>query len=94
MSGELALPVQIGVGVDILNGAFTKSVGVVERPVLYVTGTASTTTATNTGERQPCEDGLELRYGAKNRIYVNILDYYNYDLKTTTIYDAGIGCVS
>ncbi|KAI1817053.1 hypothetical protein GGS20DRAFT_535201 [Poronia punctata] len=86
---ELGLPIAIEVGLDVLNGKFKKSVGLINKPSIY--GTA----AVSIGGQDPnaCQ-GVEISIGAKNRIYVNALDLWDYDIRTDIIFHKALGCVT
>ena len=83
----LGLPVSIEVGLDLLNGKFKKSIGLVEKPLVYVSASAAT------GNKRACK-GVEIRIGAKNQIYLSVLDYYKYPITDHTIYEKGLGCIT
>lgn len=83
---EFGLPLAIECGINVLNGKFKKTIGLVEKPVVYVSATASNQDDT------PC-DGVELRVGVKNEIYISVFDKYEKPLLETTIYEQGLGCV-
>lgn len=41
-----------------------------------------------------CNNGVELRAGVKNRIYVQALELWDYDIRTDILYEKGIACVT
>lgn len=53
---------------------------------------ASATYSVNEGHK--CDQGVELRAGVKNRIYVAALDLWDYDIRTDILYEKGIACVT
>lgn len=83
----LGLPVSIEVGLDLLNGKFKKSVGLVEKPLVYVDAKASK----NQGAE--CK-GVEISIGAKNQFYLSALDYYKYTIAENIIYEQSLGCIT
>lgn len=76
------------VGLDVLNGKFKKTVGLVNKPSVYASATHSI------DEGHKCDKGIELRAGVKNRVYVAALGLWDYDLRTDILYEKGIGCVT
>ena len=87
-TGELGLPIALECGIDVLNGKFKKTVGIIDTPSIYLQAIASHDPST------PCHDGVELRLGAKNRIHIAALELWDYDIRDDIIYEAGIGCVT
>lgn len=87
-TGDLGLPITIECGIDVLNGEFKKTVGLVDTPSIYMQAIAAHDPSS------PCNNGVELRLGAKNRIHVAALDMWDYDIRDDVIYEAGIGCVT
>jgi hypothetical protein len=45
-------------------------------------------------EDAKCNKGVELRAGVKNRIYVQALDLWDYDIRTDILYEKGITCIT
>jgi hypothetical protein len=88
LTGDLGLPIAIECGIDVLNGKFKKTVGLIDTPSIYVQAIASHDPST------PCNDGVQVRLGAKNRIHVAALDLWDYDIRDDIIYEAGLGCVT
>lgn len=88
-TADIALPVGIEVGVNVLD-TWKKSVGVYSAPSIYFTAGFST------GEGKKCNNGIELRAGAKNRLYTSALGIWEYEFKELgiTFYETGIGCIS
>ncbi|KJK66709.1 hypothetical protein P875_00127970 [Aspergillus parasiticus SU-1] len=74
-TADLALPVGVEVALDILGGTWKKSVGVYTAPSIYFTAGVSS------GEGHACNNGVELRAGAKNRIYSSALGIWEYEFK-------------
>lgn len=89
-TADLALPVGVEVALDILGGTWKKSVGVYTAPSIYFTAGVSS------GEGHACDNGVELRVGAKNRIYTSALGIWEYEFKKLgiTFYETGLGCLS
>lgn len=87
-AAELGLPIALEVGLDILNGKFKKTVGFINKPSVYASATYSH------DEGHKCNDGVELRAGIKNRIYIAALDKWDYDIRTDILYEKGIACVT
>ncbi|KAJ5898999.1 hypothetical protein N7495_003743 [Penicillium taxi] len=89
-TADLALPVGVEVALDILGGTWKKSVGVYTAPSIYFTAGLSS------GEGHACNNGVELRVGAKNRIYTSALGIWEYEFKELgfTFYETGLGCLS
>ncbi|KAJ4158394.1 uncharacterized protein LMH87_008921 [Akanthomyces muscarius] len=85
---ELGLPVTLEVGIDVLNGKFKKTVGLVNKPSVYASASV-----TNDPDAK-CNNGVELRAGVKNRIYVQALELWDYDIRTDILYEKGIACVT
>ena len=89
-TADLALPVGVEVALDVLGGTWKKSVGVYTAPSVYFIAGIST------GEGKACNNGIELRAGAKNRIYTSALGIWEYEFKdlSTIFYETGLGCIS
>ncbi|KAJ5772496.1 hypothetical protein N7520_003025 [Penicillium odoratum] len=89
-TADLALPVGVEVALDILGGTWKKSVGVYTAPSIYFTAGLSS------GEGHACNNGVELRVGAKNRVYTSALGIWEYEFKElgVTFYETGLGCIS
>ncbi|KAJ5893492.1 hypothetical protein N7495_005183 [Penicillium taxi] len=89
-TADLALPVGVEVALDILGGTWKKSVGVYTAPSVYFTAGLSS------GEGHACDKGVELRVGAKNRVYTSALGLWEYEFKKLgkTFYETGLGCLS
>lgn len=88
-TGDLGLPFSLECGIDVLNGKFKKTIGVVNTPSVYVQAKASFGETSDT-----CPNGVEVRAGAKNRIHAAALDVWDYDLLDTTLYEGSLGCVT
>jgi hypothetical protein len=90
VTADLAIPVGVELGLDVLSGTWKKSIGVYTAPSIYFT------TGISTGEGHACNNGLELRAGAKNRIYASALGKWEYEFKELgyTFFETGLGCVS
>lgn len=86
-SMQLGLPIALEVGLDILNGKWKKSVGLVEKP-----SDASATVAKNVDKA--CSNGVEIRVGVKNQLYLSVLDYYEVPIRNDIIYERGLVCIS
>lgn len=84
---QLGLPIAIEVGLDILNGKWKKSVGLVDKPGVYASASASNI------EGRAC-DGVEIRLGVRNQIYLSVFDIYEYPIRTDTLYEGGLGCIT
>lgn len=89
-TADFALPVGIELALDVLSGTWKKAIGVYTAPSLYLTAGYSY------GEKHACDKGIELRAGAKNRIYSSALGIWEYEFKSLgfTFYETGIGCIS
>ncbi|KAJ5917595.1 hypothetical protein N7466_011149 [Penicillium verhagenii] len=89
-TADLALPVGIELAIDVLTGTWKKAIGVYTAPSLYLTAGYSY------GEKHACDNGIELRAGAKNRIYSSALGIWEYEFKNLgfTFYETGFGCIS
>lgn len=74
-------------GLDVLNGKWKKTVGLVNKPSVY----ASATVARNVNKA--CSNGVEIRLGVKNQLYIAALDKYNLPLRTDIIYERGLACI-
>ena len=85
---DVALPVGVEVALDVLSGTWKKAIGVYTAPSIYFTAGLST------GEGKKCNNGVELRAGAKNRIYSSALGIWEYEFLSTTFYETGLGCIS
>ncbi|KAH8892220.1 hypothetical protein GQ53DRAFT_864074 [Thozetella sp. PMI_491] len=85
---ELGFPMAFEVGVNVLNGKFKKTVGLVNKPSIYTSAVA-----TNKAD-SACQNGVELLLGVKNIIYFTALDLWNYDLRTDILYEKSIACVT
>lgn len=53
----MGLPIALEVGLDILNGKFKKTVGLINKPSVYASAIYSS------GEGHKCDNGVELRAG-------------------------------
>ena len=84
---EFGLPVAFEVGLDVLNGKWKATVGAVEKPIIYASATVTN------DKSAPCQDGVQLRAGVKNRLYFSALEKWDYDVRTDIIYERGIGCL-
>ncbi|KAK5994321.1 hypothetical protein PT974_04794 [Cladobotryum mycophilum] len=84
----LGLPIALEIGVDILNGQFKSTVGLVNTPSAYISAGISV------GAGSPCDDGIELRLGARNKIEISAFDHWSLVVHDLTLYDHGLGCVS
>lgn len=89
-TADLAMPVGIELAIDVLDETWKKSIGVFTAPSLYFTAGVSS------GEKHACNNGIELRVGAKNRIYTSALGIWEYEFKELgqTFYETGLGCLS
>ncbi|CAI7569729.1 unnamed protein product [Penicillium glandicola] len=89
-TADLSIPVGVEVGLNILSGTWKKSIGVFTAPSLYFTAGLSS------GEDKKCNNGVELRVGAKNRVYSSTLGLWEYEFQSlsTTFYETGLGCIS
>lgn len=87
---DLALPVGVEAALDVLSGTWKKSIGVYTAPSVYFTAGIST------GEGKACNNGIEIRAGAKNRVYSSALGIWEYEFKAlgTTFYETGLGCIT
>lgn len=89
-TADLGLPIALECGIDVLNGKFKKTVGLIDTPSVYLQAIANR----RDDGSVPCNDGVELRIGVKNRIHVAALDLWDYDLRDDVIYETAIGCVT
>lgn len=89
-TADLGLPIALECGIDVLNGKFKTTVGLVNTPSLYLQAIANR----RDDGAVPCNDGVELRVGVKNRIHVAALDIWDYDLRDDVLYETAIGCVT
>lgn len=89
-TGDLGLPIALECGIDVLNGKFKKTVGLIDTPSIYMQAIANRADDGSV----PCNDGVELRVGVKNRIHVAALSLWDYDLRDDVIYEASLGCVT
>ncbi|KAJ5259215.1 hypothetical protein N7478_012196 [Penicillium angulare] len=89
-TADLSIPVGVEVALDVLGGTWKKSIGVYTAPSLFFTAGLSS------GEGHKCDNGVEFRVGAKNRVYSSALGIWEYEFKDlgTTFYETGLGCIS
>jgi hypothetical protein len=89
---DIGLPIGIDIGLDVLQGKFKKTVSLTNAPSIYAQATYS---SSNDEEKKGmCNNGVELKAGVKNRLYVNALDVWEYDLDTSTLFEKDLGCVT
>jgi hypothetical protein len=72
----------IEVGLGVLNDKFKKTVGLVIKPSVYGAATVSLNLPV------VCQ-GVLLSVGVKNRVYVQAIGLWDYDLRTNIIYEKG-----
>ena len=82
------MPIALEVGLDVLNGKFKKTVGLVDTPAIYIS------TKLSSNEGSTCNNGIELRAGIKNKIHVAALDLWDYQIRDDVLYEKGITCVT
>ncbi|KAJ5736645.1 uncharacterized protein N7483_001770 [Penicillium malachiteum] len=89
-TADLALPVGVEAALDILGGTWKKAIGIYTAPSVYLTAGVSK------NEGHACDSGIELRFGAKNRIYSSALGIWEYEFKRLgiTFFETGLGCLS
>lgn len=72
---DLGLPIALEVGLNVLNGAFKKTVGLIDAPSVYVIAQYSH------NPKKKCDRGAELRFGVKNRIYLTAFGLYDENIR-------------
>ena len=88
-TADLALQIGIEVALDVLTGTFKTSAGIYTAPSVYFTAEYSK------NQSHECDGGVELRLGAKNRVYSSVFGLREYEFKElgTTFVDKGLGCI-
>lgn len=88
-TADLALQIGIEVALDVLTGTFKTAAGIYTAPSVYFTAEYSK----NQGKE--CDGGVELRLGAKNRVYSSVFGLREYEFKElgTVFADKGLGCI-
>lgn len=83
---DLGLPLALEFGVDILDGKWEKTVGVVNQPSFMVEA--------KVGEDESCK-GVALGLKVQNYIYISLklLGLYYYAINTLTLWQKPLGCV-
>lgn len=96
-TGDMALQVGIEMALDVLSSTFKLSAGIYTAPSAYFTAEYSN------GQGKKCDNGVELRIGAKNRVYAQLLDKafeqigkreFEFPELTSVFADKGLGCLS
>jgi hypothetical protein len=87
-TADLGLPIALEVGIDVLNGKFKKTVGLVNTPSVYLAAQYSK------GQLHQCDGGVELRFGAKNKLYLTAFGTLEYPLLDKKIYETGLTCIT
>lgn len=87
-SADLGLPLAIEVGIDVLNGAFKKTVGMVDAPSIFIAAEYSK------NEDKKCDGGVELRFGIRNKLYLTAFDTYEYTLDERKLFETGLTCIT
>lgn len=82
------MPIAVEVGVDVLNGKFKKTVGLVDTPAIYIAAEVSTL------DESTCKNGLALRAGIKNKIHIAALDLWDYEIRDDVIFEQDIACLT
>jgi hypothetical protein len=85
---QLALPTAFEVGLDLFSGEFKKTVGLVDKPAVYLSATNSQ------DEDHKCKKGVELRVGIKNTIFIAALELWDYIIPDDILYEKGLTCVT
>ncbi|MCJ1472677.1 hypothetical protein MMC13_001326 [Lambiella insularis] len=90
LTADLGLPIKLEFGLDILNGAFKKSVALVDTPSTFLTASVSSDS--------PC-NGISFEVGINNRLYLDFpkipgLPKLDYNFRNDKIYSADLGCVT
>lgn len=96
VTADIAMEVGLEFALDVLTGTYKTSVGVNTAPSVYLTAEYSkNVNSSDTDERKACDGGLELRVGAKNRVYSSVFGLREIEFKElgTTFADHGLGCV-
>lgn len=83
---DFGLPLALEFGVDVLQGKWKKTVGLVDQPSFMVEAKA--------GEDTSCK-GITLGLKVQNYIYIslNVLGLYDYAINTQTLWQQPLGCV-
>ncbi|KAK2765124.1 hypothetical protein FQN54_008823 [Arachnomyces sp. PD_36] len=84
---DFGLPVALEAGLDVLNGKFKKTIGVVNTPSIYVTEKIAG------GEGADCQ-GLSLTVGAKNKIHIGAFDLFEFTLIDFPIWKSELFCIN
>ncbi|KAH8896306.1 hypothetical protein GQ53DRAFT_819421 [Thozetella sp. PMI_491] len=87
-SVEFGLPVALECGLDVLNGKFKQTVGLVNKPSVYVKAKVADK------ENTKCKGGVELLVGANNRIYVEAFQSWDYQIRVDELYEKSLGCIT
>ncbi|KAH8886458.1 hypothetical protein GQ53DRAFT_844965 [Thozetella sp. PMI_491] len=85
---ELGLPVALECGVNILNGKFKRTIGLVNNPAVYLKAKVANE------EQARCKKGIEFLVGVKNRIYVEAFGSWDYPIRDDELYEKSLGCVT
>lgn len=96
VTADLALQVGIEVALDVLTGTYKTSAGIYTAPSVYLTAEYSKNKKSDdTEELKACDSGIELRAGAKNRVYSSVFGLREWEFKElgTTFADVGLGCI-
>lgn len=88
-TADLALQVGVEVALDVLTGTYKTSAGIYTAPSVYFTAEYSH------NQGRSCDNGIELRLGAKNRVYSSVFGLREWEFKElgTTFADKGLGCI-
>ncbi|KAJ5278653.1 hypothetical protein N7478_004025 [Penicillium angulare] len=93
LTGDLGIPMALEVGLDVLEGKFKKTVGLVNTPSVYVKATASLDTKGESSGKS-CPNGVSLSVGARNRVHVAGFDIWEEELLSIPLFEKSVGCVT
>ncbi|KAJ5752252.1 hypothetical protein N7520_009169 [Penicillium odoratum] len=93
LTGDLGVPMALEVGLDVLEGKFKKTVGLVNTSSVYVKAAAlfDTKGKSRTKSRP---NGVSLSVGTRNRVHVAGFDIWEEQLLSIPLIEKSLGCVT
>ncbi|THC93614.1 hypothetical protein EYZ11_006898 [Aspergillus tanneri] len=80
---DFGLPLGLEFGVDLLNGKWKKTVGIIDQPSFQVRAKTSVAGC----------DGIDMSLAVQNYLYLTALGLYDYAIDTRDLWSAPLGCI-
>ncbi|KAJ5240478.1 uncharacterized protein N7469_002069 [Penicillium citrinum] len=87
LTAAVGIPIGLELGLNVLDGKFKSTVGLIDTPSLYISAKASV------NEASTCQ-GVDVAMGIRDKMEINTSNHYSLKVKNPPLYDKNLGCTS